>query len=55
MPDIKGRKDATPMRTRPRPAKPEAPGGFGQDILDEEPPARITTGSAPGAPTAAEP
>src|SRR5262249_15402927 len=35
-PDIRGRKDGNPTRTRPRPAKSEAPSEFGADILDDE-------------------
>jgi transcription termination factor Rho len=36
MPDIRGRKDGAPTRTRPRPAKSETPSEFGSDILDDE-------------------
>jgi transcription termination factor Rho len=36
MPDIRGRKDGNPSRPRPRPAKPDAPSAFGQDILEDE-------------------
>ena len=36
MPDIRGRKDSNPVRTRPRPTKSDSPSEFGQDILDNE-------------------
>src|SRR5262249_41816560 len=36
MPDIRGRKDGAPTRTRPRPNKSDAPSEFGSDILDDE-------------------
>jgi transcription termination factor Rho len=36
MPDIRGRKDANPTRPRPRPANPDVPTEFGQNILDDE-------------------
>src|ERR1051325_451715 len=40
MSDLRGRRDAQATRPRPRPAaKPDAPSGFGQDILDDERPA----------------
>lgn len=42
MPDIRGRKDGNPTRTRPRPDNPDVPAEFGQDILDDE-----TTPAAP--------
>ena len=35
MPEIRGRKDGNPTRSRPRPAKPEAPTEFGEEILDD--------------------
>ena len=38
MPDIRGRKETSPIRPRPRPPiKPDGPNEFGQDILADEP------------------
>src|SRR5437870_5027394 len=39
MPDSRGRKDGNPTRTRPRPARSDAPSEFGADILDDDKPA----------------
>jgi transcription termination factor Rho len=36
MPEIRGRKDGNPTRSRPRPTKPNAPTEFGDNILDDE-------------------
>src|SRR6266498_2453171 len=36
MPDFRGRKEGNPVRTRPRPSKPDAPPDFRDNILDEE-------------------
>src|ERR1700674_2061227 len=46
MPDSRGRKDGNPTRTRPRPAKSDAPSEFGADILDDDKPA-ITPAQEP--------
>ena len=40
MPDIRGRKEGNPIRTRPRSLKTDSPQEFGQNILEEETPPR---------------
>ena len=36
MPEAKGRRDANPLRARPRPRPDQPPEDFGQNILDDE-------------------